>query len=106
MRISDWSSDVCSSDLPFLFGKVARRQIVGRNLDILRCQILARRIRTLVRIAGEEQTVDRCGQEETADTEQKHPLALFDAFVDRQARAFGNLRRYGGRTARRTAIQA
>src|SRR3546814_12543250 len=26
MRISDWSSDVCSSDLPFPFGRAARRQ--------------------------------------------------------------------------------
>src|SRR3546814_5692893 len=35
MRISDWSSDVCSSDLDqYLFGAFQRRLIVG-NLDIL-----------------------------------------------------------------------
>src|SRR3546814_7423891 len=31
MRISDWSSDVCSSDLPGLFPRDARRRIVGRS---------------------------------------------------------------------------
>src|SRR3546814_7056614 len=37
MRISDWSSDVCSSDLPHIgtFGEVARTNMVRRAYEIL-----------------------------------------------------------------------
>src|SRR3546814_3049973 len=33
MRISDWSSDVCSSDLQHRHGEERRRRIVGRSED-------------------------------------------------------------------------
>src|SRR3546814_20255793 len=34
MRISDWSSDVCSSDLP-LVGPTTLRDMVGNGIDLL-----------------------------------------------------------------------
>src|SRR3546814_17024462 len=43
MRISDWSSDVCSSDLALGHGGVTRRQRCARLADALGQRALARR---------------------------------------------------------------
>src|SRR3546814_4761204 len=40
MRISDWSSDVCSSDLPFKHGQIAREK-TGTGVDFAGHQALS-----------------------------------------------------------------
>src|SRR3546814_8471269 len=39
MRISDWSSDVCSSDLLLLEAALAQQDVLGRHPDVLEIQL-------------------------------------------------------------------
>src|SRR3546814_7826155 len=102
MRISDWSSDVCSSDLPFFLGKIPRREIIGRNLDVLRRDLT--RLTGRLGVAGEEQPVAGARQQQAANAEKQHTLPLLNAFIHRKA---GTFRNGGGssRTARRPIFE-
>src|SRR3546814_17922302 len=74
MRISDWSSDVCSSDLASILVGVAVGWLVVNRMVIRRLHRLADSMRT---IAGGEHDVevDTRGRDEV--TEMAHAVAVF-----------------------------
>src|SRR3546814_2685412 len=52
MRISDWSSDVCSSDLPTSLREYDIRGIVGKTLGMEDAKAIGRTFGTMIRRAG------------------------------------------------------
>src|SRR3546814_17393083 len=63
MRISDWSSDVCSSDLLVLF----RKEAVAAMMDMIRADLALLGIRHDVFSSGAE--LQSAGKPETAEAE-------------------------------------
>src|SRR3546814_13166036 len=67
MRISDWSSDVCSSDLPQL-----RQQIEGTDGDKLRDAIAAANPRRIILM--------RCESDDAIEIGRAHGISLFQGY--------------------------
>src|SRR3546814_7558834 len=67
MRISDWSSDVCSSDLPQL-----RQQIEGTDGDKLRDAIAAANPRRTILM--------RCASDDAIEIGRAHGISLFQGY--------------------------
>src|SRR3546814_3690783 len=73
MRISDWSSDVCSSDLPLEFGGIAGGKVDGRALGSAaggeqHAAVLDRR---QLRLEAHEEEVARPGHRQRDDDHQR-----------------------------------
>src|SRR3546814_2952871 len=92
MRISDWSSDVCSSDLVDASPLTAEQRVAG-DRDILEINL-----RRAVAVDGRIVAADDAGQRRV-DQEQRHAVAV--ALTAAGARGDQQVRRPGDRKSTR-----
>src|SRR3546814_18310189 len=88
MRISDWSSDVCSSDLHRMADGTARRDLGAAHLrDVQRLIVVVQDFHDGGAGTGEMQVAGTHDQSRNDDQSQRHPkgegTSAADAVVDR-----------------------
>src|SRR3546814_957973 len=93
MRISDWSSDVCSSDLPRAFGLLVEHHIIGGDGVGVEDQILRFRIFEIGMAALDEIGVDRAVDDRVRDVNALRPQFARHRLREHTQRALGARKR-------------